>query len=548
MIKMKMMTLSAFVALIIFNGCAMKQKADLILLNGTIYTADSAFSTRQAFAVNDGNFVATGSNEEIMSAFESDLIIDAGGKPVYPGLIDGHCHFFGYATDHYRNADLKGTRSMEEIIDILKTFHHKNPDSWILGRGWDQNDWELKEFPDNTLLDKTFPGVPVVLTRIDGHAVLASSAALEVAGFTSETKIPGGKVLLSLGRPTGILLDNAADRMKAMIPEPGEEEKEQALMQAQQECFRLGLTSVVDAGLFYRDVMMIDSLQQIGKLKMRVNAMLSPEDKNLKMFVPRGILMKERLTVNSVKLYTDGALGSRGALLLEPYSDDPGNYGIRMSDPDYFREILSLAYDNGFQVNTHCIGDSANRMMLQLYAEFLLGPNDRRWRIEHAQVVHPDDFSLFQTFNIIPSVQSTHCTSDMYWAGERLGPDRVKGAYAYKTLLDQNGWLINGTDFPVEEINPMLTFYAAVGRMDKKGLPAGGFQPEEALSREEALRSMTIWAAKGSFEEEFKGSIEAGKAADFVILDRDIMTVPISDIPETMVLKTYLNGELVYEF
>jgi predicted amidohydrolase YtcJ len=304
---------------------------------------------------------------------------------------------------------------------------------------------------------------------------------------------------------------------------------------------------VSDAGLNYDEILMIDSLQQSEKLKLRINAMLSPDDLNLTKFVRKGTFRKERLTVNSIKLYADGALGSRGALLQQPYSDDPGNYGIRMSDPDHFRDILTLADEHGYQVNTHCIGDSANRMILLLYGEVLKGPNDKRWRIEHAQVIHPDDFKLFEKFSIIPSVQTTHCTSDMYWAEERVGADRIKGAYAYKELLKQNGWLINGTDFPIEELNPLLTFYAAVARKDLNGYPEGGFQPENALSRQETLRSMTIWAAKGSFEENIKGSIEVGKYADFIILDKDMMTVDINEVPKIKVLKTYLNGELVFE-
>jgi predicted amidohydrolase YtcJ len=544
--KSKFLTIS-LVFIVIQSGCKVKEKADLILINGQVYTVDSTFSVRQAFAVADGLFLATGSNEEILGSFESDLVIDAGGKPVYPGLIDGHCHFFGYAIDHYQGINLKGTRSYEEILGLLKEFHAQHPGPWITGTGWDQNDWEVKEFPANDALDRLFPDIPVVLTRIDGHAVLANSAAMNKAGINAETRISGGKVLLKHGKPTGILLDNAAEMMNARVPMPDNFAKQKALIEAQHDCFRLGLTYVTDAGLSYHDVMMIDSLQQSGKLKLRINAMLSPDGLNFRNFIEKGTFRKERLTVNSIKLYADGALGSRGALLLEPYSDDPGNYGLRISDPDYLREMLSLAYENGFQVNTHCIGDSANRMMLHLYAEVLKGPNDQRWRIEHAQVINPDDFQLFKQFNIIPSIQSTHCTSDMHWAGERLGPERVKGAYAYKSLLEQNGWLVNGTDFPVEEINPMLTFYAAVARMDLDEYPEGGFQMENALTREEALRSMTIWAAKGCFEEDYNGSIEVGKVADFVILDKDIMTVPVKDIPKTHILKTYLNGELVFE-
>ncbi len=534
-------------SVIIFTSCKMKEKADFILVNGLVYTLDSAFSVKQAFAVNDGLIIATGTNQEILDSFKSDLVIDAGGKPVYPGLIDGHCHFYGYAVNRFMEANLKGTGSFDEILGLLKSYHESHPGNWILGTGWDQNDWEVKAFPDNSLLDQLFPENPVVLTRVDGHAVLANSAALFMAGINARTRIDGGEVMLENGKPTGILIDNAADLIKRAIPKPDKFLKEKALTDAQFECFKVGLTSVVDAGLGFEEVMLIDSLQQSGKLKMRINAMLSPTQKNISEFVEKGSFRKERLTVNSIKLYADGALGSRGALLLEPYSDDPGNYGLRIEPADYFRNILAKAYEKGFQVNTHCIGDSANRMILHLYGEILKGPNDRRWRIEHAQVVNSDDFRLFAEYNIIPSIQSTHCTSDMSWAEARLGPVRVKGAYAYKKLLEQNGWLVNGTDFPVEDINPALTFYSAVARMTVNGYPPGGFQMENALSREEALRSMTIWAAKGSFEEDMKGSIEPGKFADFIILDKDIMTISTSEIPGVNVLKTYLNGELVYE-
>ena len=539
--------LATLVIMVILNSCISKEKADLILVSGKIYTTDSAFSIKEALAVSNGNFIATGTNEEILSAYSSEIIVDAGGKVILPGLIDGHCHFFGYAQNRYQGVNLRGTSSFEEIVDKLKDFHSLYPEKWITGTGWDQNDWNDKAFPDNLILNTLFPDIPVILTRIDGHAVLANACALHLARIDSKTVIPGGKVLLKDGKPTGMLLDNAADSMKKLIPAPDQQSRALALQSAQEDCFRYGLTSVVDAGLDYNEIKLIDSLQNSGHLKIRINAMLSPTDKNIREFLGKGSFRKERLTVNSLKLYADGALGSRGALLLEPYADDPGNYGVMVADESYYRELLSMAYNSGFQVNTHCIGDSANRMILNLYREVLNGPNDRRWRIEHAQVVNPGDFRLFGDYRIIPSVQATHCTSDMYWAGERLGPDRIKYAYAYKKLLDENGWIINGTDFPIEEVNPMLTFFASTGRMDKSGYPENGFQTENALSREETLRSMTIWAAKGSFEDDIKGSIEPGKVADFVILDRDIMEVPFPEIPKTVVLKTYLNGELVFE-
>jgi predicted amidohydrolase YtcJ len=274
--------------------------------------------------------------------------------------------------------------------------------------------------------------------------------------------------------------------------------------------------------------------------------MLSPTKENFRKFVNNGVVQTDRLTIRSIKLYADGALGSRGAKLLEPYSDDPGNTGLLIHNPDYYREVCAIAYKNGYQVNTHAIGDSANRMMLMIYGESLKGKNDKRWRIEHSQVINKDDFDLFSKFTIVPSVQPTHATSDMYWAEDRLGPERIKGAYAYKKLLNETGWLPLGTDFPIENINPLYTFYAAVARKDLKGYPEDGWQTENALSREEALKGMTIWAAKGSFEENKKGSIEPGKFADFVILDDDIMTIDIDLVPKITILSTWVNGEIVF--
>jgi len=395
-------------------------------------------------------------------------------------------------------------------------------------------------------LDKLFPGLPVVLVRIDGHAVLASTEALKRAGITAATKIDGGEVVLKNGKPTGVLIDNAADRMRALIPEMGHRQKIKALLEAQKNCFADGLTTVTDAGLPKADILLIDSLQRQGLLKIRVYAMLSPDKKTLDYFFPKGPLHNGKLTVSAVKLYIDGALGSRGALLLKPYSDMPGHYGLRLHPLPYYDSLCRLAFRAGFQVNTHAIGDSGNRIMLKTYARFLKGKNDRRWRIEHAQVIAPEDFHYFGDFSIIPSIQSTHCTSDMYWAGERLGPKRLQTAYAYKQLLLQNGWEVNGTDFPVEDISPIKTFYAAVSRKDLNGWPPGGFQMENAISRKAALRSITLWPAKGSFDEQIKGSIVPGKLADFVILNNDIMRCPESEIPRTKVQRTFLQGEEVY--
>lgn len=544
---MKDLTITKIILLMIIAvSCQNPDKADLLVHNAVIYTVDDDFTVAEAIAVKDGKILAVGTNEQILENFQAGEVIDAGGKPVYPGFIDGHCHYYGFGLGLIQSADLTGTSSFEEVIQVLQNFHEKHPYVWITGRGWDQNDWDVKEFPDNEMLNKLYPDNPVMLTRIDGHAILVNDEALRRAGIDENTVIPGGDIIKKDGKLTGILLDNAIDTMKAAIPEPKNKQVNDALIEAQTKCFGVGLTSVVDAGLDMEIINLIDSLQQSGLLKMRINAMVTPKKENLDIVFEKGPYHTDYLRVNSLKFYTDGALGSRGALMLEPYADDPDNTGLLLAEPDYFRDMFSQAYENGFQVNTHCIGDSATRLTLQLYGEALKGENDRRWRIEHAQVVNPADLELFGKYSIIPSIQGTHATSDMYWADERLGPERIKHAYAFKDLLAQNGWVVNGTDFPVEEIDPLNTFYATVARKDKQGWPDGGFQMENALNREQTLRSMTIWAARGSFEEDIKGSLEPGKFADFVILDRDIMQIPIDDVPSVKVMATYSGGEKVF--
>ena len=524
----------------------MKRHVDIIVHNAVIYTVDSIFSIDEAMAINDGRFVETGDNEKILSKYDADMVIDGKGLPVYPGFIDAHCHYYSYGLGLLKRADLSGTGSFDEVLDIIQEHRKKQKGEWLEGRGWDQNDWEVKEFPAKERLDQLFPDIPVVLTRVDGHAVLVNSEALKRAGITSETQIQGGKIVTENGKPTGLLIDNAINLIRDIIPEIDRKKQVSALLQAEKNCFSVGLTGIVDACSEKDIIELIDSLQQEGMLNLRINCMMDSTKENFETFFESGIYQTDRLKVNAVKLFADGALGSRGACLLEPYNDDPGNYGIMIYEQDYYRNICEKAYEKGFQVNTHAIGDSAIRMILEIYGEILKGKNDRRWRIEHAQVVAPEDFEKFGKYSVIPSVQATHATSDMYWAGERLGNERVKNAYAYKKLLDQNGWLPNGTDFPVEQINPVFTFYSSVARKDPDGFPEGGFQIENALNREETLRSMTIWAAKGSFDENERGSIEPGKYADFVILDRDMITVPEEEIPRARVLNTFLGGEEVY--
>jgi predicted amidohydrolase YtcJ len=541
---MRKIVLVLFLTVAILS-CSQKPQADLIIYNATVYTVDSAFSIAEAIVVQGGKIVAVGKSDELLKEYEEAEKIDAQGKFIYPGFIDAHAHFFGYGTSLQR-VNLVGTTSWQEVVDKTKEFGAKDTSGWLLGRGWDQNDWSLKSFPDKALLDQAFPTRPVLLTRIDGHGAVANQVALDLAGIKAGDDLVGGDIETRNGQLTGILIDNAIDLVTAKIPATTKEQARKALLAAQENCFAVGLTTIDDCGLNYDDVETIHELQRSGELKMRMYVMLSDLKANFDYLVRKGKMKTDRLNVRAFKVYGDGALGSRGACLLEPYADKPGHYGFLLSNPAHFDSVASVLYNNGFQMCTHAIGDSGNRSILNIYAKYLKGKNDLRWRIEHSQVVNQNDFRLFGEYNIIPSVQPTHATSDMYWAGDRLGQERVKGAYAFKDLAEQNGWLPLGTDFPVEDISPFKTFYAAVARKDGKGWPANGYQMENALTREQTLKGMTIWAARSNFEETEKGSLEKGKFADFIILDRDLMKIPPEKILETKVVGTYVNGERVY--
>ena len=537
--------LTILTAAIFFFSCAAKKQADMVVYNANVYTVNEQFAVAEAFAIKDGKILETGKSENIRKKYDAKEELNAEGKSVYPGFIDGHTHFYRYG-EGLQSVELVGTQSWNEILEKVKVFADQNPDGWLIGFGWDQNDWENKDFPDNKKLNELFANRPVLLSRVDGHAAIVNQKALEMAGIKPGQTLTGGDIKTVDGKLTGLLIDNAIDLVSSKIPASNLEQQRKALLDAQKNCFAAGLTSVVDCGLDFPMIEVINKLQEENQLKMRMYVMLSDNIPNFDYLSEKGAVKTDRLNVRSFKVYSDGALGSRGACLLQPYSDQPSNTGFLLSDKKHFAEVAEKLAAKGFQMNTHAIGDSANREILNVYSKVLKGKNNLRWRIEHAQVINPADFVLFGKNNIIPSVQSTHATSDMYWAADRLGNERVKGAYAYKQLLDQNGWLVLGTDFPVENINPMLTFYAAAIRKDAKGFPASGFQMENALSREQALRGMTIWAAKGSFEEKEKGSIEAGKFADFIILDQDIMKANPAELLKTVVLKTYVNGELVF--
>ncbi|RFM29727.1 amidohydrolase [Deminuibacter soli] len=527
-------------------ACHSRTAADLIVYNARIYTVDSSFSTASAMAVKDGKILATGSDSAILAAYDSKEKTDAQHHFVYPGFIDAHAHFVGYGQSLFAVA-LYGSASFDEVVQRVQQFTKEHgSEAWILGRGWDQNKWPGKAFPTNEQLNQLYPDKPVLLERIDGHAAIANAKALELAGIKPGETIAGGTFEMANGKLTGVLVDNAVRRVSSKIPTPQKAEYEKWLIAAQQRCFAQGLTTITDCGLMYHDIDMIDTLQKEGKLSMRLYAMLSDDSANYAHYLNKGPYKTDRLFVKGVKVYADGALGSRGACLIAPYADKPGWGGFLLSSQAHFDSVAAMLSKTDFQLCTHAIGDSGNRVILTIYNKYLQHGNDKRWRIEHAQVIHPDDVALFGKAAIIPSVQPTHATSDMYWAADRLGAERLKTAYAYKQLLEQNGWIPLGTDFPVEDISPFKTYLAAVFRKDAKGFPDGGFQVENALSREQAIRGMTIWAAKADFLEKEVGSLEAGKKADFTILDQDLMEVTEASVLQTKVIATYSGGKKVY--
>lgn len=521
-----------------------KEKVDYIIVSSGIYNGLDSTPEYQCIVVNADTIVEIG-NSDIANKYSCDSIIQTDGY-VFPGFIDAHCHFSGYALDGYK-CDLVGTKSYKEVIERLIAYEQSNKLGWIYGRGWDQNDWEINEYPNNSILDSLFPDKPVVLKRIDGHAILCNSKALEVAGINIKTKINGGYIENKNGQLTGILIDNAADPVESIIGKLPQDQSITYLVNAEKECYSSGLTSIVDCGVKSQTIELLKELYANGTLSIGNILLLSQDKITLDNYAENGKFDNGQLSITGIKLYADGALGSRGACLIEPYEDMHKHNGRMLADSAEMMRIATLAKANNLQLCTHAIGDSANRTILKLYSQILPKNNLKRWRIEHAQVVNYNDYMYYSDYSIIPSVQPTHAISDMPWVEKRIGTERLHSAYAYKNLLNASGTIALGTDFPVEAINPLATFYTAVARKDKEGNPEMGFLKENALSRFEAMKGMTIWAAYSVFQEKKKGSLQIGKQADIIILDKDIMRINESEILKTQVLYTFCKGKIKYK-
>ncbi len=534
---------------------AASPRAELILTNARIYTADDGQPIAAALAISGGKLVFVGSAAEAMSLKgPATTVLDAGGRTIIPGMTDAHAHLYGLGED-LRQVDLTGTKSYAEVIARVVARAAMTPKGTpVLGRGWDQNDWSDTKLPTNVALSAATPDHPVLLTRVDGHAVLANAVAVTKAGVTADTKDPdGGRILRDArGAATGVFVDNA-QRLMAPAARGGEAlNPREVLRNAVREANKWGLTGVHEMGVSPAIVGTYEAAAQANELTLRAYVLLSGDSATVNWAMtrgPRSALFDSHLWVRSIKLYGDGALGSRGAALLDPYADDAQNNGLLVMQPSWIESVAERALKSGWQVATHAIGDRANRLVLDAYqAAFKAVPTaDHRFRIEHAQIIHHDDIGRFAELGVIPSMQASHQTSDMYWAGNRLGTERLRGAYAWRSLLATGVIIPNGSDFPVEMVNPLLSFHAAISRQDADDFPVGGWYPEQKMSREEALRSMTIWPARAAFQEQILGSLTAGKLADFVMLDQDIMRIAPELVLQTRVLQTWVGGAKVYE-
>ena len=548
----------------LFISCAEKQTADLVIVNGKIHTVDDKNSIVEALAIKYGKILETGSSKQIKSYIGDETkTVDLNGRLMTPGLIEGHGHFMGMGYS-LMSLNLMGTASYEEVVEkVREAVAEAEPGEWILGRGWHQSKWdempgdEVKGFPTHQILSEASPDNPVVLRHASGHALLANAKAMEIANITSATDFDeGGEVIKDQnGNPTGIFNESAMGLIGRFIPENNEESDRKAFKLASRNCLENGITSFHDAGEGERTINLMKKILDEEGFSTRLYIMLSGGNRDLLdtyfSIGPEIGLGNNFLTIRSIKLFIDGALGSRGAWLIEPYTDMPGHYGHAVSELSYLHEVSDQAIQKGFQVCTHAIGDRGNKEVLDIYERtYTENPKykDPRFRIEHAQHLTKSDIPRFASLGIIPAMQAIHMSSDRPWAIDRLGEERIlEGAYVWQKLLQTGARIVNGTDVPVEPLSAVQCFYASVSRKTLKGLPPGGYEPDQKMSREEALKSYTLDAAYGAFEEKIKGTIEPGKLADFTVFSKDIMTIPEEDILSAEIDMTIVDGKILFE-
>ncbi len=521
---------------------------DTIIHNAKIHSMDEQGTVYEAIAIKDGKIIEVGPERQILNKYSAEETIDAQLRDVYPGFTDAHGHIMSYAKQKI-SVDLVGCRSYDEMIVRIEKYQGKHKRDFIIGRGWDQSLWGEKELPNNKALNEKFPNTPVCLFRIDGHAILANDAAYKKAKVLDMTReemdaCQGGYYVFEEDSFTGVAVDNAMNKVLDIAPEFPQKELKQAILEVQMELYGYGITGVHEAGLEHSEFQLFDQMVNDDELDLNIYGMLLPTGDNLTFAKKNGIYENQNLLIRSIKVYGDGAMGSRGAFMKQDYSDHHGHQGYAITDVDELVEIADFCEQVGYQMNTHAIGDSANLLLLKLYEYTNAGNADHRWRIEHCQVVDVFDFARFMDAGVFPSVQPTHAVSDQRWAESRIGEERMKGAYAYKMLLEQFGMLAIGTDFPVESPDPFATIHAAVNRKDKDNQPAGGFIPNQAITMDQCIRGMTVWAAYAGFQEKNLGTLEEGKDATLVIFDKPVVDMPTYQ--PNFAYTTLIKGKKVY--
>lgn len=544
--KIKIMIKQVFhlvLLVVVLSSCMKGQKVDLIIHNAVIHSMDEKLTTYEAMAIKDGIIVELGPERQILNKYATEKSIDAGGKDIYPGFTDAHVHLVLGAKQRM-GVDLSQSKSFNQLLMDVEIYQQRNHDKIIVGHGWNEGAWRISELPTNERLNELFPNVPVCLFRNDGHTALINDAMMRLAKISADHVFEGGELLLKDGKPTGIVTDAVMDRVKEFLPKYTLEQLEEKIIDIQNELLMYGITNVHDAGLELEEVKLFQKMIDQGRLKLNVYGMLLPTEENITFAKKNGIFEYKNLSIRSFKLFADGSLGGRGALLSQPYADDVHTSGHATVTQEQLTNMVQLCKDLSYQLNTHAIGDAAVKIVLEAYASVRDINPDHRWRIEHAQIINPADLPLFAQYGVFPSVQPSHAVSDYLFAEKRLGANRLQHAYAYQSLLANTGMMAIGTDFPIESMNPFKTIYAACARKNEKEEPHAGFHIGEALTLDDCLRGMTVWSAFAGFQEDRLGKLEVGMDATFAIFERKVSVG--SYYQPNFSLHTFIKGVEVY--